>query len=301
MSKSQKIKTISTSGFIFNIFNVIVLLTFALACIYPFYYMLSYAFSTPEEALKGVTLYPLGFTFDNFYKVLQIDNMPQAAFISLSRTAIGALITLICCTFLAYLVSKPEMYFRKFVYRFIITTMYVSGGLIPTYLVMRMYGLRNTFFIYILPTAVSAYYVVLLKTFIEQLPAELEESALLDGAGIITCWARIVVPLSKPILATIAVFAVVAQWNSWFDAHIYVTKTGLYPLQYVLYNYLQEAQRAAQEMEQNVSAAGTGTSVLTPEAIRMTITALVTFPVLLVYPFMQRYFVKGIMLGAVKG
>lgn len=286
---------------IFDMVNIIIMLLIVLLCIYPFYYMICYAFSTPNEAIKGITLYPRGFTVENFRKVMLIDAMPRATLVSLTRTVIGAIITLSCCSFFAYLVSKPQMYGRKFIYRFTIITMYVSGGLIPTFLIMQLYGLQNTFLIYVLPSAISAYYVVLFKTFFEQIPEEMEESAVLDGAGYITCWIRIVIPLSKPILATIAVFAIVGQWNAWFDAHIYITKTELYPLQYILYNYLQEAQRMAEEMERTVSAAGVDTSVLTAATVRMTITAIITVPILLVYPFMQKYFVEGIMLGAVKG
>jgi putative aldouronate transport system permease protein len=193
------------------------------------------------------------------------------------------------------------MYFRKFIYRFVILTMYVGGGLIPTYLVMRYLGLRNNFLVYILPGAVSAYYVILIKTFIEQLPESLEESAKIEGAGTFTCWFKIIMPLSKPILATIVVFAMVGQWNSWFDAMIYMTRDDLKPLQLILYEYLQEAQRLSDRIKEGLESGTAVKMSLTPDTVRMTVTAVITIPILLVYPFMQRYFVKGIMIGAVKG
>lgn len=285
-------------GKIFDLFNIIFLSIFTLLCTYPFYYMLCYAFSDSTLANKGITFYPRGSTLKNFVEVFQLEELPMAFLVSIYRTVLGAIVTLLCCSFFAYLVSKREMYFQRFIYRFVVITMYVNGGLIPTYLVYRAYGLRNTLWVYILPAAINAYYVILLKTFIEQLPSSLEEAATIDGGGIITVFSRVILPLSKPILATIAVFAMVAQWNSWFDAHIYVTKEEYYPLQYILYNFLQEAQRAANALQETGEASGTS---ITPNSVRMTITAIATIPVLVVYPFMQRYFVKGIMIGAVKG
>ncbi len=177
--------------------------------------------------------------------------------------------------------------------------MYFSSGLIPWYLTMKLYHLNNTFLVYVLPTAISAYYIVLLKTFIEQLPESLEESAKLDGAGYLQIFSKIVFPLSKPIVATITVFAAVAQWNNWFDNYILVSSDHLKTLQLMLYEYLNEASAIATmsntERNQGIMVQ------ITPEAVRMTITMVVTMPILFIYPLMQKHFVKGIMLGAVKG
>ncbi|WP_320912905.1 carbohydrate ABC transporter permease [Eisenbergiella porci] len=174
-----------------------------------------------------------------------------------------------------------------------------SALLIPWYLTMKLYHLNNTFLVYVLPTAISAYYIVLLKTFMEQLPESLEESAKLDGAGYLQIFTKIVFPLSKPIVATITVFAAVAQWNSWFDNYILVSSEHLKTLQLMLYEYLNEASAIATmsntERNQGVMVQ------ITPEAVRMTITMVVTMPILFIYPLMQKHFVKGIMLGAVKG
>ncbi|MEG1752387.1 MAG: carbohydrate ABC transporter permease [Christensenella sp.] len=290
---------ISIASRLFNVFNVIFMVFFGIICIYPFYYLMIYALSDPQLSAGGIGLLPKGFTFKNFETLFTMKEIPQAAFISVARTICASTITVLCSSFFAYLMTKQEMYCRKFIYRFVILTMYVSGGLIPTYLVYRAYDLRNSFWVYIIPGALSAYYIILLKTSIEQLPASLEESAELEGAGIFTCFAKIVFPLSKPIIATIAVFAIVAEWNYWFDTHIYISDNNLYTLQYVLYRYLQDAQMMAERIARGTITAGAST--ITPTAVRMTVTAVITLPVMCVYPFMQRYFVKGILIGAVKG
>lgn len=293
-------KNVSIGSIVFDVINLIVLTVFGFLCFYPFYYMIIYSLSDPVEATKGVTLLPRGFTLKNYWAVIHLEEIPLATVVSIFRTILAAVITIGCSSFLGYLVTKKEMYFRKFIYRCMVATMYVGGGLIPTYLTLRAYGLRNTFFVYIIPGAISAYYVVLTKTFFEQIPESLEESAMLEGAGILTCWARIVMPLSKPILATIAVFSLVAEWNYWFDSHIYITNKKLYTLQYVLYLYNQKAQSIADALKINPILSEDAMKI-TPATVRMTITAVVTIPILLVYPFMQRYFVEGMMIGAVKG
>jgi putative aldouronate transport system permease protein len=176
-----------------------------------------------------------------------------------------------------------------------------NAGLIPHYLVLRAYGLRNNFLVYVLPTMLSAYYIILIKTFIEQLPQSLEESAMIDGAGYFTIFSKIILPLSKPILATIAVFAAVAQWNNFFDALLYVSDSKIQPMQLLLYNFLQQSQSVAASLQDSSGGAVNPLDALTPDSVRMTITMVVTLPIVFVYPFMQKYFVGGIMMGAVKG
>ena len=281
---------------IFTISNVIIMLLFAAICIYPFYYMLIYAFSASDSAY-GITLLPRDFTLNNFVEVVRDVDIGLPAVVSVVRTLLGTSVTVLSCSFFGYLMTKQRMPGRKFFYRMLVITMYVNGGLIPTYLVYQAYGLVNSFLIYILPTALTAYNVMLVKTFTESIPESLEESAVIDGAGPIKCWWSLIFPLSKPILATITVFAAVFQWNDWFDTHIYITKQNMWPLQYVLYRYLQKASAALEAAADSATAE----VVVTPATIRMTITAIVTIPILFVYPFMQKYFMKGMLLGAVKG
>ena len=293
------------SRIIFNIFNYGFFTLFTFLCLYPLWYVACYSISVPALADRyGVTFYPQGFSLFNFQKVLALDGLFHSMLISVLRTVIGTVVTVVCCMLLGYLFSKQQMPFRKTLYRFLIITMYVSGGMIPTYLVFKQYGLLNNFMVYILPTAISAYYVILIKTYIEQLPASLEESALIDGAGPIKIFAKIIFPLSMPIAATIAIFAAVAQWNSWFDNHIYTFNTkSLTTMQYMLYNYLNEAERLAKELQSMHGQQQVGNLMnrLTSKGVRMTVTMITVLPILIVYPVFQRYIVKGIMVGAVKG
>lgn len=284
---------------LFSVVNITLMLMFVAVCIYPFYYLLIYSFSESTQA-SLITIWPRGFTLNNYIEVFTLNGFGRAAIVSVLRTVVGSVLSVGCCSFFAYLVSKEIMVGRKLIYRMLVITMYMDGGLVPTFLVMNAYGLMDSYWIYILPGLLGAYNVVLLKTFMEQIPAALEESATIDGAGVIRCWWSIVLPLSKPALATIAVFSAVGQWNAWFDAHIYVTERAMWPLQYILYRYLQEAQAVASLLDEMRDASAVTVNI-TPATIRMTITAVVTIPILVVYPFMQKFFMKGIMLGAVKG
>ena len=296
---AAKIKT-SAGSKVFDAFNYVFLTLFTLTTLYPFYYIFIYSISDPIEAQKGIVLWPAGFTLDNYVETLKISGILDAAFISLARTVLGTALTVFCCTFLAYLVTKEKLRFRKFIYRFVVITMYLNAGIIPWYMVMRAYGLNNNFLLYIIPSAVSAYFVILIKTYLESIPPSLEESAELDGAGYWKRFWRIIWPMATPIIATIVVFSAVNQWNTWYDNLFLVQDKGLRTLQLVLYDYLNEANRMAMKSIEELSR-GQSVPRLTPTSVRMTITMVVTLPIIVVYPFMQRYFVKGLMLGAVKG
>ncbi|MEK4239956.1 carbohydrate ABC transporter permease [Paenibacillus sp. FSL H7-0714] len=291
---------LTLNDIIFNIANYAYFALFALMCIYPFYYVFIYSVSIPGEALGGVTLLPLGFTLANYEMLLKLQNIPNAFLVSAGRTVIGTIITIICSSFFAYLVTIPYMWYRKFIYRFAIFTMYFNAGIIPWYLTMKEIGLKDNFLVYIIPSAVSVFFVILIKTYIEQLPGSLSESAMIDGAGVIRIFAQIIFPLSKPIVATIAVFSAVAQWGSWFDNLLLVSDHKLQTLQLILYQYLNSSQILA-NMSALDLARGAAVNAVTPQSIQVTITMLTTLPIILVYPFLQRYFVKGIMIGAVKG
>lgn len=286
----------------FNIFNYLFFTLFAIMCLYPLWYVIIYSFSDPDQVTKGgVYFFLKGFSLYNFKKVVQLKGIFPAIGISVLRTVIGTITTVVCCTILGYLFSKERMPARKFFYRFLIITMYIGGGMIPTYLVFRSYGLLNTFAVYILPSMISAYNVILIKTYVEQLPAELEESAMLDGATVLQIIFRIVIPLSMPIIATVALFAAVGHWNSWFDNHIYTYRNdNLTTLQYILYNYMNEAERLAKLIQES-SATIDQSQYMTPMGVKMTVTLFSLIPILMVYPFLQKYYVKGVMIGAIKG
>ena len=295
-------KKITPSRALFNVLNYTFFAAFLILCANPLWYVFIYTISDPA-VLKNqtVTFLPRGFSLTNVKKVLALQGVFQAFGMSVARTVVGTAATVFCCTVLGYLFTKENMPFRKVLYRFLIVTMYVSGGMIPTYLVFRSYGLLNRFAAYVLPCMVSAYYVILVKTYIESLPPALEESAVLDGARYDQIILRLIVPLSVPIIATIAIYSAVGQWNSWFDNHIYTFRNKkLLTLQYMLYNYLPEAEALAKLMAES-SEVIRAEDYITPTGVKMTVTLITVLPILLVYPFLQRFFIKGIMIGAVKG
>ena len=302
--KRKKSKT-SMSRKIFLLCNYLLMLLISFICIYPFWYIIIYSFSEPGLVdVNPPVFLPRGFSFSNYRDIFELQGFFHALLISVLRTVLGTAGAVLSCSFLGYLFTKNEMPARKWVYRFLILTMYVNGGMISTFIVIKSYGLLNNFWVYILPMLISAYNIVLIKTYVEQLPQSLEESARLDGAGYVRVFTAIILPLSKPIIATVAVFVAVGQWNSWFDNHIYTRGTeSLTTLQYLLYNYLNEAQRLAEQIKNSVNSGGISqmVSTISSKGVRMTITVLASLPIFLVYPFMQKYFVKGIMVGAVKG
>lgn len=294
---SNKIKYSWQDKTFFTIASIIFFLVL-LICAYPFYYLLIASVSDSHMVDTGrVLLYPIGFTLDNYVKVLSMDELASSAVISLLRTVIGTTLTVLCNTYMAYFFTKENMWGRKFWYRLVVVTMYFSAGLIPSYLNNKMLGLLNTFWIYIIPGAIGVYNMILVKTSIESLPAELEESAYLDGAGYMRRLVSIVLPLQKPIIATIALFIAVGHWNDFFTTKLNVTNPKLYTLQFQLYELLQQVTAASAvtdpAFDQQLS--------VSPSGIRLTLTAVVTIPIMLVYPFVQKFYVKGVMIGAVKG
>lgn len=297
--KQQTAIKITAGRRAFLVCNYLFFTILILICAYPLWYVFVQSLSGEIVAGKGIFV-PYRFTLKNYQQVMTLKGLGTAFKISAARTVIGCVITVTCCMMLGYLFSKKEMPFRRLLYRMLVICMYVSGGLIPSYLTVKYVGLMNSFWVYIIPWAVNAYNVVLVKTFVEQLPASVEESAMLDGAGVFTILFRIILPMSLPILATIAVYSSVAQWNSWFDNHLYTAlDENLTTLQYMLYNYLNQAERLSQLLAEGKNL--NSDQILTPKGVRMTVTMITVIPVLCIYPFLQRYFVKGIMIGAVKG
>ncbi len=296
IKKSKADRCYQIVGYI--IFSLLIVI-----CSFPFYYLLICTISNNQLVEMGkIGLIPKGIHFQNYVKIFKIDNILNSSFITLSRTIIGTVICVLSTSYMAYFFTKQGMWKRKFWYRLVIITMYFSAGMIPDYLNLRQLGLLNSFGVYIIPGAISVYNMILVKTSIESLPASLEESALLDGAGYITCLRKIVLPLQKPILATIGLFTAVWHWNDFFTTKLYITKTSLYSLQFLLYELLNQITSAATQIDiatlDQIDAAATA---VTPTAIRLTLTAVVVLPIMLVYPFIQKYYVKGIMIGAVKG
>ena len=286
-----------------KIFQLSLVLLFAImfiVCIYPFYYIFIASISESDAARRQmITWYPLGVTFSNYGQVLKLNGLLQSFFVSVARTVIGTAVSVFFTSILAYTLTKDELPFRKSFYKIAIVSMYISAGLIPWYLTMRSLGLKDNFLVYILPSAVSVYSMILIKTYIESISSGLEESAKIDGAGYFTIYRKIILPICKPVLAAIIVFSAVGHWNSWMDNLLLVDDMRLKTMQLTLLEYLNQAANVA-----SVARSGGGAIsgvAISPFTIRMTITMIVTVPILVVYPFMQKYFINGIMVGAIKG
>lgn len=303
--KNHKRKWELTPGsVVFTILNYAFFTIFTLSCIFPFYYLFINTISDNDMVRKGqITLIPHGLNLQNYIAMLNVSDLGNAFIVSIARTILGTALMVAASALVGYLVTKQEMWHRKFWYRFLIITMYFNAGTIPWYLNMSMLGLTNNFAAYIIPSIVAPYNIILVKTYIESIPAELEESALMDGAGFMTVFRKIIWPLSKPILATIAIFGAVGHWNSFTDSLILMQNAPqFYTLQHRLYVYLNTSSNLGQIMSTGGSAASSAMqSLLNVKVLKYTISMVTVIPILLVYPFMQRYFEKGIMLGAVKG
>lgn len=289
---------------IFYAVSLFLVLFFTFLCLYPLWYVLIGSVSSGVDAHTAY-LWPKGFSLTTYKTFLSRNDIGLAFLISVSKTAIGTALSVFFTSMLAYLVTQQKMYFRKFVYRYFIVTMYVSGGMIPWYITMKTIGLFNNYFVYVIPGMLSVFNMILVKTFVESLPPSLEESASLDGAGFFTIYVNIILPLIKPIVATISVYTAVGQWNSWIDNYILVNTKSLKTLQLLLYEYLNQATSLATQMKNMANSGGVASAEaafrVTPDSVRMTMIIITIVPIMLVYPFAQKYFTKGIMLGAVKG
>lgn len=282
---------------VFDFINIILLTLFGLACFYPFYYIIIYSLSNPLQAIRGIYFLPRNISLANYIQTLSGNNIPHAFFISISRTVLGTFLSVMWTAVYSYGISKQEMIFHKAIYRFMIVSMYFSVGFIPGYVTMLMYGFKNNFLVYIIPGLIGPGGVILMKTFFEQQPISLEESAMLDGAGYFKILFKIVMPICMPMIAAVSVFTAVGQWNTWADNMFYCPDPNLLTIQMLLYNFLAQASARV-----NVNDADLFKQVkVTPMSIRMTITVIAILPIMMVYPFMQKYFVKGLLIGAIKG
>jgi len=298
MIKKERCK--KGTDIMFNIITYTVFTLLGLVFAYPFYYLFICTISDNMLVnLNDVILYPKGIHFQNYVDVLKLSKLQGAAIISAARTLLGTVLSVLFTAYAAYFFTKEHIWHRKLWYRLIVSTMYFSAGMVPVYLNIKLLGLMNTFWVYVMPSCLSIYNMILVKTSMEALPASLEESAEIDGAGYLTRFFHIVLPLSKPILATIALFTAVSQWNAVFDTKMYITNTKLYSLQFVLYEYYQQVKSLQETMAQ------TGASYLmntaSSQSLRLTMTAVTVIPVMCIYPFVQKYYLKGMLLGAVKG
>ncbi|MDR0326205.1 MAG: carbohydrate ABC transporter permease [Oscillospiraceae bacterium] len=300
----MKIYKQTFGDYAFTFLNGLFFILFTLLCIFPFYYLFINTISDNTLVARGlINFVPRNIHFDNYVSLLNVRDIFQAIWITTARTVLGTIAMVLASAMVGYLVTQQKMFARKFIYRFIIITMYFNAGLIPWYLNMSMLGLTNNFWGYIIPAIVQPFNIILVKTYIESIPGEMEESAFIDGAGYFVVFSRIILPLCKPILATIAVFGAVGHWNSFIDSLILMKgDPRIYTLQHKLYDYLNYSSDLGKLFNQGGTLTGEDVAAaLNNRVVQLTVAMVTIVPILMVYPFMQRYFQKGLMLGAVKG
>jgi putative aldouronate transport system permease protein len=294
--KQSKILDSCTDAAIAAVMVLIIAVT-----LYPFLNVVAKSFNDPIDTVKGgVHILPRVPTIENYQDLFSAgSNLPAAFRMSVLRTIAGTATGVLSCAMLAFALSRREFIFRKLFTAMLVVTMYISGGLIPEYMLIRSLGLINTFGVYIIPGLISAFNVIIIRTFIQNIPVSLQESAKIDGANDIRIFFMIILPLCMPVLATVALFIAVGQWNSWFDTYLYARSVkALSTLQYELMKVLDSAQNVSSSAD--VYSEGLRNAKRNPEALKMAITVIATVPILIVYPFLQRYFVSGMTLGSVK-
>ena len=295
--KSSKIKT-SAWDKVFVICNTLFMILFVIITLYPVLNTLAISFNDGTDALRGgIYLWPRKWTLKNYITVLQKQNLITGAYITVARTVLGTLLALAANAILAFIVSRKNFLFKQELSLFWVITMYVNGGMIPTFLLYRGLHLTNSFWVYVIPGMFSAFNMLVIRTYMTGIPDSLEESAQLDGAGYTTIFVKIISPLCKPVYATVALFVAVGQWNSWFDAMLYNRMSShLTTLQYELMKLLSSVTNQGTSAEAMKNAAGT----VTPTSVRAAATILTMLPIICLYPFLQRYFVTGLTIGGVK-
>lgn len=301
----MKLKQQSMAYKIFFVLNIVFMLFIIVVMLFPYLNVLAKALNDGADSARGgITLFPRKFTLDNFKTILTEDSFFNSAVVSVVRVAVSVVLGVAVQFSAAYALAKKKFPFKAFLTLLLMLPGYISAGQIPTYVLISNLKLMNTFWVYILPGLFSFYNVIVFRTFIQTtVPDALPESARIDGAGEITIMARIVLPLCKPVLATVALWIMVASWNDWTTTLMYIRKPSLYTLQYKMMQLVKESERlqklveAARETGQDVS----NMTVPTSDALISAQVIVSTLPIVCVYPFLQKYFVKGITLGAVKG
>ena len=294
----MKLKKYGPGDIIFEVFLIIFMVIFLAVTLYPIINTLALSFNDGFDALvHKVHFIPHSPTLDNYKAVFAKEGYRFGAVNTVLRTVFGTLISLVVNAILAYVISRKRFLFKKSFSLFWVITMYVNGGLIPTYITFQKLHLINNFLVYIIPGAVSAFNMLVIRNYMNGIPESLEESAQIDGAGYFKIFYSIISPLCKPVYATIALFVAVYQWNAWFDAMLYnKMHDELTVLQYELMKQLQTAMKSAGSVE----GLKNGGTTITPNSIRAAATILTMLPIICIYPFLQRYFVTGLTIGGVK-
>lgn len=297
----NKLHTKSIQDRILEVIVYVSMILVTVLTLYPFLNVLAISLNDSVDTVRGgITIWPREFTLKNYDLIFTYKGLITGFQNSVLRTVIGTVLGLLSGSMLAFVLARNDFGGRRWISMFLAITMYVSGGMIPGFILMKDLHLINTFAVYVLPGLVSAFNIFVIRSFIDGLPYALQESAKLDGANDFVIYWRVILPLCKPALATVALFLAVGQWNSWFDTYLFNgSNETLTTLQYELMKILQSTTTSATN-SQDASNMAERMAQVSPESVKMAITIIVTVPILIVYPFLQKYFVKGMTLGAVK-
>jgi putative aldouronate transport system permease protein len=288
----------TTAERIFEVGLYLFMAVFVVCVLYPFMNLMALSFNQGIDAMRGgITVWPRQFTLENYKIIFEDKALYNAVFVSVSRTAVGTVTALFFTAFVAYCLTKENLVGYRFYILLFLVPMYISAGIIPTYLLYKAIGLTDSFWVYIIPNLVWAYNVLIMRTFFQAIPASLTEAATIDGAGDYTIFFKVILPLSMPVIATIALYNAVWNWNSWLDTVLYTRSAKLDTLMSVLSRMLMEEQ----SNEISTMKVSNRVEYLTPQVLKAAMTMITTIPILMVYPFLQKYFIKGVMIGAVKG
>ncbi|NQX58711.1 carbohydrate ABC transporter permease [Paenibacillus qinlingensis] len=284
------------TGFVYGFLFLVFLATF-----YPFWNILVLSLNSAEDTIRGgVYFWPRVFSLTSYVQILGDQEIINGVKVTLARTLIGTPLAVLVISLLSYPLSKRDLVGGKFITLFFIFTMYFGGGLIPYYMILKSLHLIDTFWVYIAPGLMNVFFMILVRTFIQQLPGELDESAKMDGANDLQIFVKIVLPLTTPVLATIGLFTAIGHWNSWFDSYVFTYKPELKTLQAVLVKILNQYQTSSMVSDAQQMADSAKRLAVSSDSIRMAATIVATLPIVIVYPFLQKYFVKGMTVGAVK-
>lgn len=292
------VKETSWGSRLFDIFNIILLAVVALVTVVPFIYVVAGSFATQRELLeKGFILFPTEFSLEAYKYIFSTSTLMRSLGVTIFITVVGTLINITLTCLMAYPLSRRDMDFRSPIQLMVIFTMLFSGGMIPTFLVVKELGMLDTYWSLLLPGAISAFNLIIIRSFFQQLPAELEESAKIDGASDPGILLRIVIPLSLPALATFSLFYAVGHWNTYFSSILYINDSSMWPIQVLLRQIVMLSQGGSlgdtSSLESNF--------IPPDQAVKMAVIVISTIPILIVYPFLQKHFAKGALLGSVKG
>lgn len=285
---------------IFQVVNIFIMLLVCVVTLYPYLNQVAVSFNEGMDALRGgITIFPRKFTLANYETVFKNRSVINGAYITVSVTFIHTILAMAVSFMAAYGITRSKLPYKRGITLFFLIPSYISAGQIPTYILYRYLGLINSYMVYILPGLFVFYNMVVLRSFLQELPASIEESAKLDGANDFQIMYKIALPLSKPVMATIALWLSVGTWNSWTTTLLYITDRSLYSLSYIMMQLIKESSLARQMAME--SGADEQTEVPTPETVKAATLVVTTVPIIMVYPFLQKYFIKGVTLGAVKG